>query len=186
MTAEVQEFIHTLESEKAALQKLYAIDGQEYNLLAQMAIGILGRESLFFTSERFHLKEDYQWLVDLAKYVEGKDSANSRGPTQIKKVPDPVIRFYGINVNDLWEPRAAAVTTMGFLIESLAELKVLSSHYQLQFINEGTYSDYLPYIYIGETKKLISGQAQPAKNAYIIAMKKYMSWVQLRERDPGT
>jgi hypothetical protein len=54
---------------------------------------------------------------------------------------------------------------------------------RLDFIDEDAYTDYLPYIYFGQTKKLIAGQAQPAHNSYIRGMKKYMTWVQLFERE---
>lgn len=184
MTGDVQAFIRTLESEKPTLQKLYGIDGQTYNLLAQMAIGILGRESLFFTSRMYQVKEEFPWLVDAAKLWKGKHSPNSRGPTQIKKVPDLIANYYGVNPQNLWVSRHAAVATMGFLIESLTELKDLKSRAgdRLNFINEGTYADYLPYIYFGQTRKLMAGQAQPAHNSYIRDMKKYMRWVQLFEQ----
>lgn len=186
---QVQAFIQALSAHKPDLQILYRIDGQEYNLLAHMAVGILGRESHFFHSRRYQVKEDFPWAVRTLKimsaYLHGKKagpSASSRGPTQIKVVPERVENFYHIQEEDLCIPENAALATMGFLIEALQELKqrVVQSH--LTEINPSNYVDYLPYIYFGASRALVEKRATPEKNIYVRDMKKYMSWVEVYER----
>lgn len=185
---QVQKFIRTLESEKFELIKLYGSDPQEYNLLAQMAIGILGQESQFFRSWRYKTKEELQWSVSLAKSLkvmitpeEDRASLNSRGPTQIKIIPAKIAAHYGITPNNVEEPENAALATMGYLIEALRELKQRAKNNKLEFVTKATYVDYLPYIYFGKSRSLIERTVTPNQNKYVRAMKNYMSWVRIHE-----
>lgn len=184
----VQAFLRALESQKPRLIEIYGIHGQEYNLLAQMAVGILGRESRFFTSPRYFLKESAPAVVTLIKvikiYLQGSTrdaSPNSRGPTQIKNIPKRIVEAYGFSKEELGVPENAAVATMGFLIESLQELKRRVQVNHLDFVTPDTYIDYLPYLYFGSVRTLINRRANPAKNIYIRDMKIYMSWVEIYE-----
>lgn len=190
-TPKVMAFINALADRKSELIRLYQSNGAEYNLLARMAIGILGRESQFFESRRYKTKETFPWAVHLLKlmrvYLEGVDrdpSPNSRGPTQIKIVPTKIVEHYGITASTLNEPESAAIATMGFLIEALHELKTRIRVNHLDFVNASNYVDYLPYIYFGSTKTLVSGRADPAQSQYIRDMKTYMEWVEIYERAP--
>lgn len=185
--SEVLTFASTISKEKDELIALYHSNSQEYNLLAMIAMGILGRESEFFQSPRYQFKEAAPWLIQMAKYanhfINGKKvMPNSRGPTQIKIVPKLIAEFYGVTPENIHQPRNAALATMGFLIEALKELKQRAINRKLEFINPDTYADYLPYIYFGGTRMLINRKATPEKNIYIRDMKKYMSLVQIYER----
>jgi len=187
-TEKVELFIQALAAHKADLIALYHIDGNEYNLLGHMAIGILGRESEFFTSPRYRLKEAFPSLVHVTKiihaYLEGQHSitVNSRGPTQIKVVPPLIAQNYQITSDNLYVPENAAVATMGYLIEALAQLKKRIAVDHLDFIGPENYEDYLPYIYFGQSKALVNHTATPETNLYVQTMKKYMSWVEVYER----
>ncbi|MBX3041354.1 MAG: hypothetical protein KF789_11665 [Bdellovibrionaceae bacterium] len=190
---DVQAFMRTLEARKSEIVRLYQIDGQEYNLLAHMAVGILGRESQFFKSRRYRLKETFPGLVRVAKafkaYMDGSEkgpSQSSRGPTQIKIVPEKIASFYDITPESLHEPENAAVATVGFLIEILEELKRRVVLNDLEFVNDSNYVDYLPYLYFGSRRMLIQGNATPEKNIYVQDMKKYMGWVLLYEGQPSS
>lgn len=188
-TPKVQAFIRALENSKAEIVAMYQADPQEYNLLAQMAIGILGRESKFFESRRYRLKEDYPTLVSVVKavqaYLNGRSpSASSRGPTQIKIVPELIENRYGVTPDNLWVPENAARATMGFLIEALAELKQRARNNRWEFVTPETYADYLPYIYFGAVGQLRNRTATPETNLYIREMKGYMGWLEMYER-PG-
>lgn len=187
----VYAFIRQLETKREELIALYGADPQEYNLLAQMAVGILGRESEFFESPRYRLKENAQWAIRLIKvvqiYLEGSDrdpELNSRGPTQIKIVPEKIAATYGVKPDELYRPENAALATMGYLIDALAELKrrVVLNH--LSFVTPDTYADYLPYIYFGSKRQLLNGTATPDRNIYIRDMRKYMTWIELYEGPP--
>jgi hypothetical protein len=190
-TKKVKEFLEALSQEKFQLIALYESDPQEYNLLAHMAVGILGRESSFFESWRYEVKESAQPVVTMVKAVrsylsegEWKPSRNSRGPTQIKIVPGRIREFYGIDEDDLNHPRAAAVATMGILIEALRELKQRALNRGWSHIQPETYVDYLPYIYFGGTRRLIDGTATPETNVYVREMKRYMMFVRVYEGFP--
>lgn len=165
-TGRVYEFLRALQDEKSNLLALYRSDPQEYNLLAQMAIGILGRESKFFESSRYGFKETSQWAIDLMKvvqiFISGADrdpSPNSRGPTQIKIVPEIISNAYHFNEDELHVPKYAAVATMGYLIEALKEMKRRVTLNDLGFITPGNYVDFLPYIYFGSRAQLLNGQS---------------------------
>ncbi len=188
-TEKVAAFTLALKTHKFEIMELYKIHGAEYNLLAHMAIGILGRESLFFTSTRYKIKETFPWAISMLKVLRhylnpGSRSPdnNSRGPTQIKIVPTKIAETYKVTAETLYQPENAAVATMGFLIEALRELKQRARNNQLEFVVPQTYADYLPYIYFGKTRALFDGTATPDQNIYIQDMRKYMSWVELYER----
>jgi hypothetical protein len=190
-TEKVQAFLQALESSQTEMIQLYRIDAQEYALLAHMAVGILGRESKFFTSWRYHVKEDMQWAVSLIKTVrtylsDQKPSQNSRGPTQIKVIPQKVEDAFGFTEEDLDLPENAARATVGILIENLRELKQRAKNNQWSFVTPSTYVDYLPYIYFGAVSRLRKGTATPEKNIYVQDMKRYMTWVRVWELPPTT
>lgn len=172
-------FKKALQDEKQTILDLYQSDPQEYNLLAWMALGILGNESNFYTSGRYKIKEALPWMVTGAKIAKskltgGKVSSNSRGPTQIKNIPDLIESHYQITAEDLENPRYAAVTTVAFLIEALEELKQRKINNNLVQVEPATYVDFLPYIYFGKARSLVNRTATPEKNIYVQNMKKHM------------
>lgn len=181
-------FIHGLTSRKTELLDLYQSNGQDYNLLAHMAVGILGQESQFFQSERYKIKESLPALVTLAKRIRsfGRDdkdiTVNSRGPTQIKVIPQKIAERYNIKPSDLRDPEKAAIATMGFLIESLKELRTRIRVHKLDYINESNLVDYLPYIYFGASGRLAKRTATPETNIYVKEMKRYMSYFKIYEK----
>jgi len=185
---EVTEFIQAIAQNKTELVELYKIDGQEYNLLAHMGIGILGRESTFFTGRRYWIKETLpgvvrflktmKWLVNGA---EGSVPDSSRGPTQIKVIPKKIAENYKITTADLGDPSNAALATMGFLIESLQELKRRIVINKLSEVTPETYVDYLPFIYMGSARRLIHRDPTPVQLNYIREMKSWMDWVIIYE-----
>lgn len=184
----VLDFLEAIENQKENLLEIYGSDPQEYNLLALMAVGIIGKESEFYLSPRYKVKETVPWAVSILKAVHvylspenDRVMPNSRGPTQIKTIPKLIAFHYGIQPNDLKNPRAAAVATMGFLIEALKELKARAKNNHWEFVKKETYADYLPYIYFGSVGQLKNRTATPDKNLYIQAMRKYMSWVKIYE-----
>ncbi len=190
------EFINTIQESKFDIVNLYNSDPQEYNLLAHMALGILGNESSFFQNWRYKVKSQTQGAITAAKVVKkidpiklftiglfaplelaeayGKASPNSKGPTQIKNIPDKISSKYNIVETDLWIAKNAARATMGYLIEALAQLKRTTKNNNLSFITTEHYIDYLPYIYFGKSKMIREGSATPDKNIYVQNMKKHM------------
>lgn len=105
------------------------------------------------------------WTNDI-DFITGDISLrhNSRGPTQIKRVPDLVRKNYGITKEQLEEPKKAAVATLGFLAQSLEELKAKEKYHPA--INGKNRFEYLHYIYMGKSSEIINGTATPDKNIY--------------------
>lgn len=195
----VRLFVAALGSNKQSLMKLYSkqtdrgifyqVTSDEYNMLAGIAFGILGNESKFYESYKFHLKETFPELVTTTKVIKSvfdetsKVSVNSRGPTQIKVIPQKIRDAYGISVDDLNEPDKAAIATMAFLIETHKYLKQMIVNHNLTYINNDNIADYLPYIYYGNGKALIAGTATPETNRYVQNLKKYLTWIDMFERE---
>lgn len=193
-TPQAQAFFRALENEKPTIMALYGIDGQQYNLLAHMAVGILGQESQFFQAERYHIKEAWPLGVRMLKrlrilkerVIDNKEramTANSRGPTQIKSVPELIHSYYGFDESELGVPRNAAVATMGFLIRALREMKTRMARGELPFVTKENLVDYLPYLYFGHKKMLLAGKAEPHRNIYVRNMKAYMAITMIYEQD---
>lgn len=185
----IVEFLKALSTEKQNIVKLYNSDPQEYNLLAHMAFGILGNESTYFKSWRYKVKSNAQLAIKWSKDIKAwfgdyEASPNSKGPTQIKKVPDRIEQFYNITEKNLWTPKYAAVSTMAYLIEALDELKQRAKNNKLEMITPETYVDYLPYIYFGGSKKLVNRTATPDTNIYVKNMKINMKKVSVLEVMP--
>ena len=190
-SVKVAAFIRALEEKKPELIAIYhggtGLRDTEYNMLAHMAIGILGRESEFFASYRYIVKSTAPWSVSFLKYIRywlynKPIDMNSRGPTQIKFLPKRATDLYGIQPHDLDNPAKAAIATMAFLIEAFSELKGMAVKHKLDFVGPATYPDYLPYIYFGARRQLIEKTATPDRNIYIRDMRKYMNWVEIYER----
>ncbi len=183
-----REFMTALSAQKAELMDLYKdkapVTDAEYVMLARLAVGFLGAESEFFRSSRYVMKEACIFCFAAAKWGASlvglaDNDEMSRGPIQMKNVPDLIEEKYGITERDLNDPTNAARAIMGYLIEALAQLKRTAKNNDLTYINADTYEDYLPYIYFGSSRKLINGTATPDKNLYIQKMRGYMEWVEV-------
>lgn len=174
-TATAKTFLKALANEKATLMEMYGLDNDEYNDLTKLAFGILGNESQFGSSKRYHIKEALPFVVSLMKGNMFDTSRNSRGPTQIKRVPQKIKQKYGVTKDSLKDPSNAAVATMGFLAEALQELKSkekIAKKNGLE-INSLNRMNYIHYIYMGRSSQVTQGTATPEQNIYFRQIKKY-------------
>lgn len=224
----VKTYLQTLESEKEKMMKVFSLDNDDYNDLAQVAFGILGNESSFgkeepvtfaameyfginpstmnpmalsltivggvmltdgVTTSKLKIKESNQWAIDFIKWCKGNDSTNSRGLTQIKQL-DPSItnNFPEINLDNLTNPRNAAIATMGYLAQALKELKAkreknIQTGSGPQFSRDEMI-DYIGFIYQGRAKSLSSATnpANPDKSKYITNLKNHISKLEITEK----
>ncbi|MFP5519906.1 MAG: hypothetical protein ACLGGX_08380 [Bdellovibrionia bacterium] len=160
-----QEFMETLEQEKQKLSILLKLEDDEYNNLAEFSVGVLLPETQNASSLKYYVKEKLPWLVALAKGNGVNTSQNSRGATQIKKIPALVQEHYGFSKEDLESARAAAVTTLVFASELLKELRQIA-HYHPQ-ISEANIHQYLYYLYQGRRSEIIKATATPYQNISI-------------------
>ncbi len=175
----VEEYMATLDEEKLTLMKLYQVDNEEYNRLAGLAFGILGNESEFGESIKLILKEAFPALVAILK---GNLTTryNSRGLTQIKTIPELIKKKYRIKKSDLMNPRDAAIATLGFLAQSLRELRFIEKrHKDIRPYNRHRY---LHYIYTGRVSQIKKGLATPDKNIYFQNILRYQSYIQLLQK----
>lgn len=192
-----QEYVDTISREKASLMAIYGLSNEDYNRLAAIAFGILGRETKFGRSFKYKFKEHTQSLIagykdlrqDVRNWIHGTDRSaplNSRGLTQIKDVPEKIERYYCADENGLNDPRVTAVATMGFLAESLRILKNRVRNKQLTYVTSENLFDYVLYVYFGSMRKLVNPYidyktgrqirdiATPELNLYVRTVKGYM------------
>lgn len=158
----VAEFISTVAREKNTLMGLMKLEDDEYNLLAQLAFGIMVPETNNGKSWKYHLKEKAPWLVALLKGNGLNADQNSRGPTQIKKIPQAVVDHYGFTKDELHNPRVAAITTVAFCAELLRDLRAIA-HLHPE-IHEDNLHFYLYYLYQGRRQAIRDGSATPDRN----------------------
>jgi hypothetical protein len=165
-------FLNTLSSYKKKLMELYEVTNTEYNKLSMMAFAIMGRESSFGLGLRYNVKSSCNWCVRVARFMnEGTSNALldevSKGLTQIKIVPDKITQRFKVTNDDLGNPKFAAIATMGFLMESMQELKKRiqasknSDEFTLHYVTDNNMYDYIPYIYTGRVRKLYDTEKPP-------------------------
>ncbi|EQC49545.1 hypothetical protein M899_3065 [Bacteriovorax sp. BSW11_IV] len=170
-------FLKALQDEKEKLMTLYNLTNDEYNLLAKFSFGVMKPESQMGTHWRYTLKETLPVLVSLKKWIDGNESSNSRGPTQLKRIPELIEKEYNIDKSDLGKPRPAAIATLGFCAELLGELKRIKKNHQS--IDEDNMMDYLYYLFRGKRKEITKGTATPELNANIRDIKEMASKVKI-------
>lgn len=195
-TDEAIEFVEALSTEKAKLMLLYRLSNRDYNRLAAMAFGILGRETRFGQSAKYVLKEQNQLAILMMKrlWYWRWDMKNSRGLTQIKTVPAKIAKAYCIkNPRQLRKARLAAVATVGFLAESLAYTKYRALKLRLSYIDAENVYDYASYVYFGSLGQLVepiydshgkqlNKTATPSENRYLQHMREHISGLSFLEQ----
>lgn len=177
-SALTQSYVDTLSTEKSTLMRIYHLSNTEYNKLAAIAFGVLGRETKFGKSLKYFWKETHQdeiWEMKLAKkkfgdYVSAVSTGdpwkffaaktwqvapNSRGLTQIKAIPQSIVHDYCVNESQLNDPRITAIATVGFLAESLKILKNRVRNKQLLYVTNENLFDYVLYVYFGSMRQLV-------------------------------
>jgi hypothetical protein len=200
-------FVKALGSYKQILMHSYNLTDSQYNKLAVMAFGILGVETKFTGSLKYKGKEQLPGLVKMGKHLKQfskilKSSngnlqtaweaasqsvdLNSRGGTQIKMIPAKIFQLFHLRRKDLDAPEWSAVATIGFLADSLAEIRTMVQNAQPQgqllFINKDNIYDYIPFIYLGKVNLLKNGTANAAQEPYDQAIRRNMHFIGLFER----
>lgn len=168
----VSDYINTLEREKTHLMQVLKVDNDDYNILAGFAVGVLAPESDFGKNWKYVLKEFLPGAVSLAKGNGLDTSKNSRGPTQLKVIPEEIMEDYGISKTNLTDPENAAVATIAISADFLKQLRNLGVNHKA--INEENIQTYLYYLYQGKRVQIKEALATPNDN---IAIKKIVSVV---------
>jgi len=135
----------------------------------------------FVTALKEYIKERYELEKDLV--TGGIDtSSNSRGPTQIKKVPVRIAQQYGVTKESLSNPEHAALATLAFLAEALEELKAKEKFHP--DISGRNRIHYLHYIYMGKSYEIVKGTATPEKNIYYQNLQQYLKGIEIYQEIP--
>ncbi|AUN97154.1 hypothetical protein C0V70_03325 [Bacteriovorax stolpii] len=161
----VADYINTLEKEKSRLMQILKVDNDDYNILAGFAIGVLAPESDFGKNWKYVLKEFLPGAVSLAKGNGLDTSKNSRGPTQLKVIPEEIMEAYGISKTNLTDPENAAVATIAISADFLKQLRNLGVNHKA--INEENIQTYLYYLYQGKRVQIKEALATPDDNLAI-------------------
>lgn len=177
-----KEMAKSLEVNKQNLMKDLRINGDVYNNLALLSLGIAGQETKFGDSLKYGLKTEL--TQDIAKTLTGNTSYNSKGLHQIKydglnSDVKSQLEKYGIKKNDLDNPGKSAI----------AQLIIMAHTYnnelpQLLKINPKLSPyDMLLYLNQGKRNDIIEGTATPDKNNYITNVKNMIKNFSLKEKN---
>lgn len=174
-----KKFAQGIVNNKKQLQKQFNLSSDEYNRLAELALGIAEQESKYGTATTYKLKEDNQWLVNVAKKLKSNNSSNSRGYTQIKYGDDiknkelkQIYDNLGITDESLNDGNKAAIATiarLAFMYNNEVKGRTFRNNY-----NE-VIDPYhaLMYKWNGKNKELTNKTATPSKNKYIRNVNNY-------------
>ncbi|CAE79050.1 hypothetical protein predicted by Glimmer/Critica [Bdellovibrio bacteriovorus HD100] len=162
-------YAQALQDEKTTLMGLLNIEDDEYNMLAEFAFGVMSPETNFGKNWKYRLKELAPVAIALLKGNGLDTDENSRGPTQIKRIPQVIIEKYKMEKSDLKDPKSAAIATLAFSADLLKDLRNVA--WQHPDIIEENLQDYLYYLYQGRRWEIRDATATPDKNASIKKIK---------------
>ena len=121
-----------------------------------------------------------QTIVSTKKSIDGNDSSNSRGLTQIKDVLNYTAKDYPeITEDNLTKPRNAAIATIYLLKQMNNSLKNISSKHNN--ITTENRAQFLYYLYNGSSGQVINGNATPELNKRAREIKEYLNQIQIFE-----
>ncbi len=193
-------FLQTLAEEKANIMRIYGISNEDYDRLIALAYAILGVETAFGTSRRYHAKEQLQLAITAGRRLAGSDQDNSRGLTQIKDVrrfldfntrghPITPRPYPEITEDTLGQPRDAAIATMVTLARQLREMRgtlrrMSSQGRPFTAITPENEIEFLYYMYNGDSDQITNRTATRDLNPRIMEIIDLMSQVQVIQRVP--
>jgi hypothetical protein len=172
----------TLEDNKKSLMIDLGINGDIYNNLSLLSLGIAQQESKFGDSSKFKLKNEV--TQDVGKFLANDSSYNSKGLHQIKydglninvkqKLAD-----YGITKSNLDDPSKSAI----------AQIIIMANAYkyeipQLLKINPNIDPyDMLLYLNQGKRRELTNKTATHEQNDYIQNVKRNIRNFELKQKN---
>jgi hypothetical protein len=172
----------TLVNKKQELMKALKINGDIYNDLASLTLGLAGQESKYGTSLKYNLKTEL--TQDLAKWASGNKSYNSKGLTQIKfdgvnSEVKELFKKYGITKDNIDKGDNAAVAQMIMFAHAYNnELPAYKATIKELGISE---TDALLYLNQGKRNELVNKTATPNKNMYIQNVKNFAKDFTIKE-----
>jgi hypothetical protein len=168
-------FAQSIVNNKKQLQKEFGLTSDEYNHLAELALGLAEQESKFGTAYRYSMKQRLgEGMIQLIK---GTNHAISRGYTQIKNKGDnkelqAIYSKLGIDNNSIKTAGGSAIATIARLAH-MYNTEVKGRTFTNQ---EGiTINPYhaLLYKWNGHNEQLTNHTATPENNVYIRNVNNY-------------
>lgn len=172
-------YASSIVNNKKALQQRFNLTSDEYNRLAELALGIAEQESKFGTSDRYKIKDWIpDWMMDTAKYIyRGNSGARSRGYTQIKNKSDneelrKIYNELGIDDESIKSADKSAIATIARLAY-IYNNEVRGRNFKTSDGNNLNPYHALMYKWLGKNNELVNKTATPDKNIYIRNVGKY-------------
>ena len=177
-TANAFKFTSSLSKNKRNIMKIFGLDSDTYNHLANLAIGIAEQESKFGTSLKYYAKlADTELLGNaVSNWVRGNKN-RSRGITQIKLTGDAepmqaVYKKLGITEDSITDAEVSALATiarLAYMYKNEVENRIFTGQGGKKIDNY----DALLYKWMGSPKQLLQHTATPESNIYIRNVKNY-------------
>ena len=184
----VRTYAQTIVNNKQALQQKFGLTSDEYNHLADLALGLAEQESKFGTSTRYKAKNAIpDWSLSAIKSVtRGNSGTRSYGLNQIKIKGDnanmqKIYSELGINDENISIAGYSALATMARLAY-MYNSEVRGRNFK--DANGGTINPYeaLLYKWNGHGNRLTNGTATPNENVYLRNVRSYSGKFKLFER----
>lgn len=172
-------YASSIVNNKKALQQRFNLTSDEYNHLAELALGIAEQESKFGTANRYKIKDWIpDWMMDTVKYLyRGNSGARSRGYTQIKNKSDneelrKIYNELGIDDKSIKSADKSAIATIARLAY-IYNNEVRGKNFKTADDNNLNPYHALMYKWLGKNNELKNKTATPNKNIYIRNVNKY-------------
>lgn len=172
----VLRFVNSISVNKQALQRRFNLSSDEYNRLAELAVGIAEQESKYGTSKRYKAKSYMpDWLISTIKG--NKNASRSRGMSQIKIGGDNpemqgIYKQLGVNESSINNPETSAIATIARLAY-MYNSEVKGRNFNGVGNKPIDPYDALLYKYMGRSQELFNKTATPNLNNYIKNVKNY-------------
>lgn len=172
-------YAQAIVNNKRELQRRFNLTSDEYNNLAELALGIAEQESKFGTSDRYELKNYIpDFALNLSKYItRGHAGARSRGYTQIKIKGDntglqKIYKDLNINEDNINNADKSAIATIARLAY-MYNTEVKGRNFKTAEGNDLNSYNALMYKWLGKNDELRNQTATPTKNKYIRNVNQY-------------
>lgn len=174
-------FANTISTNKQRLQKQFNLTSNEYNRLAQLAMGIAEQESNFGTGTSWDPRHNYKLktaLPGLVSFIKG-NAAQSRGYSQIKlngdnKQLQQIYKSLGINEQSILTSQGSAIATIARLAY-IYNTEVKGRNFKGKNNKNIDAYDALLYKWNGKNYQLTNHLATPRDNNYIRNVKSYLN-----------
>jgi hypothetical protein len=179
---EVKNMAQAIVNNKKSLMKDLKINGDLFNDIAEISLGVAGQETEYGTSLKYKLKTE--GVQDILKSITNNNSYNSKGITQIKfdgmnKEVKVLFDKYGITKDNLNKGDKAIIAQI--ILFSYAYNNELPAYQKVMKELNVSPIEALLYLNQGKSGELRNKTATPEKNIYIKNVKTFSKNFTLKE-----